>query len=145
MAEKETATPVFEKIAEKGGLMKKVGHMVVSLAVCALLGANISFAATPEEARKDLQQMGVEYSAQQMAKSAGSGDMTAVKLFLDAGMDVNSGGGAALGLAAGRGQLEMVKFLLSKGAKPTSDSLQYARTRGHKEIEKILTEAGAQE
>jgi ankyrin repeat protein len=71
--------------------------------------------------------------------------MTVVKLFLDAGMNVNAGGGAALGLAAGRGQIEMVKFLLSKGAKPTSNSLQFARTRGHKEIEKILIDAGAKE
>lgn len=71
--------------------------------------------------------------------------MTVVKLFLDAGMNVNAGGGAALGLASGRGQIEMVKFLLSKGAKPTSNSLQFARTRGHKEIEKILIDAGAKE
>jgi beta-lactam-binding protein with PASTA domain len=39
----------------------------------------------------------------------------------------------------------MVKFLLSKGAKPTSDALQNARTRGYPEIEKILREAGAKE
>ena len=89
--------------------------------------------------------MGLEYTEQQFATSAGAGDMAAVNLFLDAGMDVNAGGGAALGLAAGRGQIEMVKFLLGKGAKPTANALQFARTRGHKEIEKILTEAGAKE
>jgi len=102
-------------------------------------------AADPEQARKDLKAMGMEYNGQEFAKAAGNGDMTAVRLFLDAGMDVNSGGGAAIGLAAGRGKTEMVKFLLSKGAKPTSDALQYARTRGHKEIEKILLDAGAKE
>ncbi|MDD2760654.1 MAG: ankyrin repeat domain-containing protein [Methylomonas sp.] len=102
-------------------------------------------AADPVEARKNLQQMGIEYTEQQFAKSAGEGDMIAVELFLDAGMDSNAGGGAALGLAAGRGRLEMVKLLLAKGAKPTANSLQYARTRGHKEIEKILVEAGAKE
>jgi uncharacterized protein len=104
-----------------------------------------ALAATPEEARKEIKQMGLEYTEQQFAKSAGGGDMTAVKLFLEAGMDVNSGGGAAIGLAAGRGQLEMVKFLLSKGAKPTANSLQFARTRGHQAIEKILMDAGAKE
>lgn len=52
---------------------------------------------------------------------------------------------AALGLAADRGKTRMVQFLLSKGAKPTSDALQYARTRGHKDIEKLLVEAGAKE
>ena len=102
-------------------------------------------AADPVSARKDLKQMGIEYTEQQFATSAGAGDMTAVGLFLDAGMDVNAGGGAALGLAAGRGQLEMVKLLLSKGAKPTSNALQFARTRGHADIEKLLIEAGAKE
>jgi ankyrin repeat protein len=60
-------------------------------------------------------------------------------------MDVNSGGGAALGLAAGRGQTKMVQYLLSAGARPTSNALQFARTRGHKDIEKILLDAGARE
>jgi uncharacterized protein len=119
--------------------------MSIAIVFLTLFYTTVSSAADPLEARKDIKQMGMEYTAQQFATSAGAGDMIAVKLFLDAGMDVNSGGGAALGLAAGRGQVEMVKLLLSKGAKPTSNSLQYARTRGHKEIEKILIEAGAKE
>lgn len=119
-----------------------------ALAACALGAiflANVAVAADAVSARKDLKQMGIEYTEQQFAKSAGAGDMTAVHLFLDGGMDVNAGDGAALGLAAGRGQLEIVKLLLSKGAKPTSNALQFARTRGHKEIEKLLVEAGAKE
>jgi ankyrin repeat protein len=115
------------------------------LGLCAGMPATILAAADPVTARKNLKETGVDYTEQQFAKSAGEGDMTAVNLFLEAGMDVNAGGGAALGLAAGRGQLEMVKLLLSKGAKPTSNSLQFARTRGHAEIEKILVEAGAKE
>lgn len=119
--------------------------VITALAFFALFGVNVAFAENPVEARKELKQMGIEYTEQQFATSAGAGDMTAVKLFLDAGMNVNAGGGAALGLSAGRGQIEMVKLLLSKGAKPTSNSLQFARTRGHKEIEKILIDAGAKE
>lgn len=122
-------------------------HLLVA-AMCAgvlsLLSGNAE-PAEPVQARKDLKSMGIDYTGQDFAKAAGNGDMTAVQLFLDAGMDVNAGGGAAIGLAAGRGKTEMVKFLLSKGAKPTSDSLQYARTRGHKDIEKILIDAGAKE
>ena len=87
----------------------------------------------------------VANTAPEFAKVAGNGDMTAVQLFIDAGMDVNSGGGAAIGLAAGRGQTKMVQYLLSKGAKPTPNSLQFARTRGHKDIEKMLRDAGAKE
>lgn len=123
--------------------------VVVSILSALAFGAAIRSgavdAADPVQARKDLKAMGLEYSGQDFAKAAGNGDMTAVQLFLDAGMDVNTGGGAAIGLAAGRGQTKMVQFLLSKGAKPTSNSLQYARTRGHKDIEKILMDAGAKE
>ena len=124
---------------------KMLSSVVAAIAFLVLLGSNVAFAENSVEARKELKQMGVEYTEQQFATSAGAGDMTAVKLFLDAGMDVNSGGGAAIGLSAGRGQIEMVKLLLAKGAKPTSNSLQFARTRGHKEIEKILVDAGAKE
>ena len=119
--------------------------VIVAFALCTLFWASGSSAADPVEARKEIKQMGAEYTEQQFAAFAGAGDKTAVNLFLDAGMDVNAGGGAALGLAAGRGQIEMVKLLLSKGAKPTSNALQFARTREHKEIEKILVEAGAKE
>lgn len=110
----------------------------------AVLQADVAMA-DAVSARKDIKQMGMEYTEQQFAKSAGAGDMAAVDLFLEAGMDVNAGGGAALGLAAGRGKADMVKHLLAKGAKPTSNSLQFARTRGYKDIEKILVDAGAKE
>lgn len=119
--------------------------VIAALALCALLQADMAAAADSVQARKDIKAMGLEYTGQDFAKAAGNDDMTVVQLFLDAGMDVNSGGSAALGLAAGRGKTRMVQFLLSKGAKPTSDALQYARTRGHKDIEKLLVEAGAKE
>jgi uncharacterized protein len=117
----------------------------LTAAMFALLPAAAANAADAVQARKDLKAMGVEYTGEDFAKVAGNGDMTAVQLFLDAGMDVNAGGSAAIGVAAGRGQTKMVQFLLSKGAKPTSNALQYARTRGHKDIEKILIDAGAKE
>ncbi|WP_026603298.1 ankyrin repeat domain-containing protein [Methylomonas sp. 11b] len=119
--------------------------VALTLAVSCLFQTEVAFAADVVAARKELQQMGIEYTEPQFASSAGVGDMLVVKLFLDAGMDVNAGGGAALGLAAGRGQLEMVKLLLANGAKPTANALQFAQTRGHKEIESILVQAGAEE
>ena len=122
--------------------------LVMSIILAVAFGVIFSgavAAADPVQARKDLKAMGVEYTGQDFAKAAGSGDMAAVQLFLDAGMDVNTGDGAAIGLAAGRGQTKMVQFLLSKGAKATSNALQYARARGHKDIEKILMDAGAKE
>ena len=105
----------------------------------------VAVAADAVQARKDIKAMGMEYNGQEFSKAAGNGDMTAVKLFLDAGMDVNEGGSAAIGVAAGRGKTEMVKFLLAKGSKATSNALQYARTRGYKDIEQLLVAAGAKE
>lgn len=125
------------------------GHCRIWLApvfiVCLSLQCGLTLAADPVQARKEITAMGLQYTGPNFAKAAGNGDMTAAQLFLDAGMDVNEGGGAALSLAAGRGKTAMVKFLLSKGAKPSSDALQYARTRGYTEIEKILRDAGAKE
>ncbi len=119
---------------------------VAIVAVCCSLGFGIAaHAADAVSARAELKQIGLEYTEPQFATSAGAGDMVAVKLFLDGGMDVNAGGGAALGVAAGRGKTDMVKFLLSKGAKPTANALQFARTRGHKDIEDMLVQAGAKE
>jgi hypothetical protein len=118
--------------------------VVTAFALC-LVHAGPSAAADAVQARKDIKAMGIEYTEQDFAKVAGNGDMVAVQLFVDAGMDVNSGGGAAIGVASGRGQTKMVQYLLSRGARPTSNALQYARTRGHKDIEKILVDAGAKE
>lgn len=121
----------------------RVATVLPIFVVCIALPCRNASAADPVQARKDIAAMGSEYTGPSFAKAAGNGDMTTVQLFLDAGMDVNEGSGAALGLAAGRGKTAMVKFLLSKGAKPTSDALQYARTRGYAEIEKILRDSGA--
>lgn len=119
--------------------------ILVTLITCVSLQCGSAAAAEAVQARKDIKAMGLEYTGQDFAKAAGNGDMTAVQLFLDAGMDVNAGGSAAIGLAAGRGNTKMVQFLLSKGAKPTSNALQFARTRGYQEIEKLLVDAGAKE
>jgi len=118
---------------------------VASFLLCVSFQCGSAEAADVSQARKDIKAMGLEYTGQDFAKAAGEGDMTAVQLFLDAGMDVNEGGSAAIGVAAGRGKIKMVQLLLSKGSKPTSNALQYARTRGYKDIEKILIDAGAKE
>lgn len=118
---------------------------ITTFVTCIVFLCGGALAADASQARKDIKAMGLEYTGQDFAKAAGNGDMTAVQLFLDAGMDVNEGDTAAIGLAAGRGKTKMVQFLLSKGAKPTSNALQYARTRGYQDIEKLLLDAGATE
>lgn len=126
---------------------RRIFHVfAVAAFTCVILfQTGIAAAADAAQARKDIKAMGMEYTGQDFAKAAGNGDMTAVKLYLDAGMDVNEGGSAAIGLAAGRGKTEMVKFLLGKGSKATANALQYARTRGYTDIEQILVAAGAKE
>ena len=123
----------------------RFANIIAALIMSMTLHSGGVAAADAVQARKDITAMGLEYNGQSFAKAAGNGDLVAVQLFLDAGMDVNEGGGAAIGLAAGRGKTAMVKFLLNNGAKPTSNALQYARTRGYKDIEKMLTDAGAKE
>ncbi|WP_256360825.1 ankyrin repeat domain-containing protein [Methylomonas koyamae] len=114
---------ILSKIVRRDAL-----RIVAMLAILSVLQVGSACAADAVQARKGLQQMGVEYTEQQFAASAGAGDMAAVRLFLDAGMDINAGGSAALGLAAGRGRVEMVELLLANGAKPTANALQFART-----------------
>ena len=72
-----------------------VFSVVAVLALCINL-AGPSAAADSVQARKDIKAMGIEYTEQDFAKAAGNGDMAAVQLFIDAAMDVNSGGGAPL-------------------------------------------------
>ncbi|WP_082877688.1 ankyrin repeat domain-containing protein [Methylomonas koyamae] len=131
---------ILSKIVRRDAL-----RIVAMLAILSVLQVGSACAADAVQARKDLQQMGIEYTEQQFAASAGAGDMAAVRLFLDAGMDINAGGSAALGLAAGRGRVEMVELLLANGAKPTANALQFARTRGHRDIANMLLRAGAKE
>src|SRR5207249_4556288 len=62
-------------------------------AIALQLSMGAAMAVDPVQARKDLKAMGVEYTEQDFAKVAGNGDVTAIQLFVDSGMDVNSGGG----------------------------------------------------
>jgi ankyrin repeat protein len=87
---------------------------------------------SPEDARKDLSKMNIQYSEQSFVKVAENNDMTAVKLFLEAGMSPNTSteDGTPLIVAAGKGNLEMVKLLVEKGAN--------VNTKGKDEITPIM-------
>ena len=100
-----------------------VAAVAALLAAIVLAMSGLASAADPVQARKDLKATGIEYNEQAFAKAAGNDDMTAVQLFLDAGMDVNSGGGAAIGLAAGRGEADLCGAWVCA----------HARTRRHRE------------
>lgn len=74
---------------------------------------------SPEDARKELGQMNIEYSEASFIKCAERGDSLAVKLFLDSGMDPNIknlSGMTPLLIAARSGRENVISILLQKGA-----------------------------
>ena len=84
---------------------------------------------------------------------AQEGDISKARLLLDHGGDINAVDeeyrSTPLGFAARWGRREMVSFLLERGADPNkskarwSTPLAWARKKGHAQIEKDLSQAGA--
>jgi uncharacterized protein len=104
------------------------------------------------EARRELGQLGVEYSRNALARCAAEGDTIAVNLLLAAGMSPNVTGVAweggnhitPLHAAATNGHLETVQALLAGGAKPNDlGALGEAAFNGHTEVIRLLLESGA--
>jgi ankyrin repeat protein len=89
-----------------------------------------AWGATPEEARKELEKMNIEYSVGGFFQAVKAGDKMVVDLFLEAGMNIDSkddSGSTALMAAvtdqegdgtapASVSTIDMVKLLLEKGA-----------------------------
>ena len=108
-------------------------------------------ARTPEEARAELDSLGIAYTADAFIDSAVAGNLEAVQLFVQSGMEIDAAnifGGNALHGAVGRGHLEMVKYLVEQGASLTTTThrrtaLNVAAFWGHLEMVKYLVEQGA--
>lgn len=85
----------------------------------ALTGCGRSPDKAVKEPRKELAALNLQFTPDDFVQSAGNGDLTAVKLFLDAGMAVDTRGSTsftALAAAVMRGHLPVVKLLLERGA-----------------------------
>jgi len=68
-----------------------------------------------------------------------SGHLDMANALLNAGANINGGGGITpLQMAASAGQVESVKFLISRGARVTIMDPGFARQQGHPEIAAIL-------
>jgi ankyrin repeat protein len=84
-----------------------------------------------------------------------TGDVNKAELLLEAGADIDAVDeefrSTPLGLAARFGKMDVVELLLSRGADPDRSAaawatpLEWARTKGHKEIETRLRRAGARD
>ena len=102
-----------------------------------------------EAARLKLASLSVPFTPMEFVESAARGDLTLVRLFLDAGMDPNvvlEGGPTALFLAARENQPAIVETLLDAGAKVMngeSNGLEGAAQSGNLELVKRLLKAPA--
>jgi ankyrin repeat protein len=118
-----------------------------------------------DSARKELEKRGIEYSESSFVECAKKGDIDAVKLFLDEGMNINAankrgqtaliravGGRYArtpLMEAAGTGNCVIIKQLVQKGADinakdyESNTPLHFACMYGHIEAVRLLIEMDA--
>jgi hypothetical protein len=100
---------------------KKRLTLSISFIILLLIFVSCSQGAkSPEDARRELGQMNIDYSEKSFVERAGKGDIIPLKLFLNAGMNPNVKedyfGHTALIAGAEGGHIEIVKFLISKGA-----------------------------
>ena len=118
-------------------------------------GVSVTVTLSPEQqARAALDSRGIAYTAGAFIDSARSGNLAVVKLFVQAGMSVETReddyNRTALHWAAHGGRLEVVKYLVGQGASLTATGTAYSRTPlhlaarwGHLETVKYLVGAGA--
>ena len=109
---------------------------------------------TPEQARSELSERGIQYTRSSFFESVEKGDLFAVQLFVDAGMAIHARtnqGKTSLMVAAEEGDVEMVRFLANKGADVnTPDNrgrtpLRLAEEKGLQEVADFLKEIGITE
>ena len=121
--------------------------------ILALLGMQILITGctkSPDAARKELSGLNIPYTTEQFLNSAKDGNTKAVRLFLQAGMNVNeknSDGQTALMLASYSGHIDTVKLLLKQGAyinvvdKYGDSALSWAAAEKHTDIVQLLKKA----
>ncbi|MBI5116614.1 ankyrin repeat domain-containing protein [Candidatus Poribacteria bacterium] len=90
------------------------------LLMVVLVGSLAAYGRNPYEARKKLDELSIPFTVEAFVNLAAIGDSTAIALFLDAGMDIDSAdakyGMTALMHATIAGRSDIVKSLLDKGA-----------------------------
>jgi len=128
--------------------MKLLKASAIALA-CIALGACSTSKIYNDQARKQLEAKGVAFTPSSFIDSASKGNLADVKLFINAGMDVNVYySSTALSAASAHDKLDVVKYLLEQGADPNIETfygsaLTVAAKNGHLDVVQTLLAAGA--
>jgi hypothetical protein len=126
---------------------------LASVCLVVLLLSAYAACGDQESARMKLGQMNIEYSEASFVDRAFKGDILAVKLFIECGMDVNAknpeGLTPLMAAVAGK-RMEVVKMLLEKNADVNAagakgfTALAIAHLSGNEEAAKLLLAKGAE-
>ena len=124
-------------------------RLLMVLLVAAALGCG--GLVSPSGARAELESRGIAYNGAGFLNAARAGDLEVVRLFVDAGMSVNTAstsGVTALHYAAYRGHLSVVKYLVGQGARLSArdengyTARDYAMSKGHGDVLAYLVSVG---
>jgi ankyrin repeat protein len=137
--------------AEKAQLLRTYNEEVRKTLSVQLPKKNSGTKPSSEVARIKLTQMSLAYTPHTFVQSARNGDVTAVRLFMAAGMDVNvtdDEGLTALMAAAGKGHSTIVESLMKAGAeinksKDDMTALAFAAAIGDIKIVRLLLSKAA--
>lgn len=120
----------------------------------AMMGVLLSASgASGADPRAELKRKGIAFDAASLIEQAGKGDQAVVRLFLDAGMDVdaaNADGETALMAASEQGHVDVARLLLERGADTGRATIRTRRTAiftaasgGHAAVIRLLAAHGA--
>lgn len=100
---------------------------------------------SPEDARRELGELNIEYSREAFIKAVENEDVLAVALFIDAGMDpntTNDRGGYLLVWAVDNGKMSVVKIFVDRGRGPFGAALLEAVRQHQTDVVEFLVSSG---
>ncbi|HEY5893607.1 MAG TPA: Amuc_1099 family pilus-like system protein [Chthoniobacterales bacterium] len=102
---------------------------------------------TPEDAKNDLKKLNYAFTTEDFVRAAATPDEKAIKLFLEAGIDVNaktSDGWTAFLKAVYLGKKAAVELLADQSSEDLNRALLLASLQGNPDIARVLLEHGAE-
>ena len=127
-------------------------HRVVETALIILSLLLVGCGKSPEDARRELGELGIEYNIESFFNTVVNNDPLAVELFLIAGIEVNaknSDGASALHLSTASGNVAITELMLEHGADVDirnaehDTPLHLSTSKGYTQITKLILDTGA--